>query len=169
MKEADIEPLFLGGGMVKEASADEYELLEGYERFEAGTPNISGGIGLGRAVDYLRGIGMDEIVRHEHGLTRRILEGLSGLDRVTVYGPGASDRRIGVVSFTVDGLHPHEVAHILDEAAAIMVRSGEHCCKPLMKHLGLPNGTVRASVHVYNTTGDIDRLISTVEEITRIR
>ncbi len=82
-------------------------------------------------------------------------------------GADAETERIGVVSFTVRGMHPHEVAQVLDEAAAILVRSGHHCCQPLMEHLGLPDGTVRASTYIYNTEEEIDMLIATVEELSR--
>ncbi|WP_340820627.1 cysteine desulfurase [Methanolobus sp. WCC4] len=166
MKEEDINPLLLGGGMIDKVSVSGYTTVDGYERYEAGTPNISGMIGLARAVDYLEDIGMSKIKEHEEILTKRLLEGLRDTDKVTVYGPG-DDNRIGVVSFNVDGLHPHEVAHILDEGAAIMVRSGEHCCQPLMNHLGLEGGTVRASLYLYNTKEEVDRLIETMKEMVR--
>jgi cysteine desulfurase/selenocysteine lyase len=86
---------------------------------------------------------------------------------VKIVGPYSDERRIGVVSFVVDGMHPHEVAHILDEASAIMVRSGEHCCMPLMQHLGLESGTVRVSTYLYNNPEEVDILIATIEEISR--
>ena len=95
-------------------------------------------------------------------LTDLMVRGLSGIEGVHVYGPGTSNQRIGVVSFTVDGMHPHDVAHILDEASGIMVRSGEHCCIPLMRLLGTMDGTVRASLHLYNNEEDVDRLLTTV-------
>jgi len=167
MKEELIEPTMLGGGMVETVTKDGYTAAEGYQKYEAGTPNIGGGIGLGVAVDYLAGIGMEEIRRHEDLLTTRLIEGLKKIDRVRVYAPGRRESRIGVVSFTIDGIHPHEVAQQLDESADIMVRSGHHCCQPLMEHLGLPDGTVRASLALYNTGQEIDLLIAAVEEIVR--
>jgi cysteine desulfurase/selenocysteine lyase len=167
MKEELIEPMMLGGGMVETVTKDGYTAAEGYQKYEAGTPNIGGGIGLGVAVDYLAGIGMEEIRRHEDLLTTRLIEGLKKIDRVRVYAPGRRESRIGVVSFTIDGIHPHEVAQQLDESADIMVRSGHHCCQPLMEHLGLPDGTVRASLALYNTGQEIDLLIAAVEEIVR--
>jgi cysteine desulfurase/selenocysteine lyase len=167
MKKPDIEPLLLGGGAVEQVSTSGYTLAAGYARYEGGTPNIAGAIGLSRAVDYLMALGMEEVQKHEQALTRRMLDGLSGIDRVKVYGPGATADRIGVVSFAVGDLHPHEVATMLDEEADIMVRSGHHCCMPLMAHLGTPDGTVRASLHCYSSTDDVDRLIETVEAIAR--
>ena len=138
MKEPLIEPLLLGGGGVETVKGTEFVLSEGYQRYEAGTANIAGGIGLGVAVDYLQAIGMDRIRRHEQALATRIIEGLRRMSRVHLYVAEPADRRVGVISFTVDGFHPHEVAQRLDEMADIMVRSGHHCCIPLMERLGLP-------------------------------
>ena len=162
MREAVLEPLVVGGGSIDRVSAESYTLTGGYARYEAGTPHISGGIGLGRAVDYLQAIGMSQVQLHEERLTRRMIGGLQGITGVTVYGPEPGPGRIGVVSFTVQGLHPHEVAHALSEQE-IMVRSGHHCCMPLMDHLGLPEGTVRASLHLYSSEGDVDRLLEAVQ------
>lgn len=167
MRDAVISPLILGGGTVKDATTEGYTLTGGYQRFEGGTPNISGAIGLGQSVKYLESLGMDTIFRHEQKLTERSLKGLAGIDNVTVYGPQDIKSRIGVVSFTIDGIHPHEIAYLLDERAAVLVRSGDHCCIPLMKHLGLENGTVRASFYLYNTLEEVDLLIETVDEIAR--
>ncbi len=167
MKEPDIQPLMLGGGMIGRVSSNDYTLAEDYQKYEAGTPNISGMIGLARAVDYLEDIGMQNVREHEEYLTKKLLEGLQDISDVTVYGPEANHERIGVVSFNIEGMHPHEVAHILDEGAAIMARSGEHCCQPLMEYLGLENGTVRASLYLYNTEEEVDLLIATMEEMTR--
>ncbi len=116
----------------------------------------------------MEAIGMSRVHAHESHLTDLMVRGLSGIDGVHVYGPGTRNDRIGVVSFTVDGLHPHDVAHILDEASGIMVRSGEHCCIPLMRLLGTIDGTVRASLHLYNNEDDVDRLLTTVGEISRM-
>jgi len=167
MKEPIIEPLLLGGGIVESVTRSGYTLVEGYQRYEAGTGNIAGGIGLGVAVDYLTRLGMDRVRRHEQVLTTRVIDGLKKVPRVTVYAPDSSDNRVGVISFTVEGLHPHEVAQRLDETADIMVRSGHHCCMPLMERLGLPNGTVRASLGLYNTSEEADLFLATMEEITR--
>ncbi len=162
-----IEPSFFGGGMIEDVSQDNYKLAAGYERFEAGTPNIAGGIGLGRAVDYLKEVGMDELRSHESKLTRKLLEGLSEIENVHVYGSTNLKDRIGVVSFNIEGVNPHDVALMLDEASDIMVRSGHHCCMPLLKYLGL-EGTVRASLYLYNTEAEVDMFLETVEEITKV-
>jgi cysteine desulfurase/selenocysteine lyase len=164
MREPTLGPLIVGGGSIERVSKETYSLTGGYARYEAGTPHIAGGIGLGRAVDYLQAIGMEQVQIHEERLTRRMINGLRGIAGVTVYGPGPGPGRIGVASFTVEGLHPHEAAHALSERE-IMVRSGHHCCMPLMDHLGLPEGTVRASLHVYSSQEDVDRLVGAVQEI----
>ena len=165
MKNPDIEPLLVGGGSVEKVTAEGYTLTEGFERFEAGTPNISGAIGLGRAVGYLESLGMEEIRDHEQKITRRILEGLAGIGNVEVFGPGPAEDRIGVISFAVKGVNPHDVAVMLDGEAKIMVRSGHHCCMPLMQHLNCADGTVRASLHCYNTMEDADLLVDAVGKI----
>ncbi|NYT06256.1 MAG: aminotransferase class V-fold PLP-dependent enzyme, partial [Methanomicrobiales archaeon] len=167
MKEPVLEPSTFGGGMVERVTDDGITLAEGYQRYEAGTPNIGGGIALGAAVEYLSALGMKNVRRHEERLTSRLIDGLSAIDRVTVYAPERPDSRIGVVSFTVDGLHPHEVAHMLDETADILVRSGHHCCQPLLDALGLFDGTVRASLALYTSADDVDLFVAAVAEICR--
>ncbi len=167
MKEPILEPTMLGGGMVEAVTADGFTPAEGYQQYEAGTPNIGGGIGLGAAVGYLEKIGMEEVRQYEEELTSRLIDGLKGIEGVHVYAAEDPAARIGVVSFTIDGLHPHEVAQRLDEGAEIMVRSGHHCCMPLMEHLGLPEGTVRASLALYTTRQEVDLLVASVAEICR--
>jgi len=168
MRDTLISPLILGGGTVEDVTTEGYTLTDGYQQFEGGTPNISGAIGLGQAVKYLESLGMDVIFRHEQKLTKHLLTGLEDIENVTVHGPQDTKNRIGVVSFTVDRIHPHEIAYLLDERSAVLVRSGDHCCIPLMKHLGIENGTVRASLYLYNTSEEIDLLIETIEEIARM-
>ncbi|MGA2162427.1 MAG: cysteine desulfurase [Methanoregula sp.] len=165
MKKSGLEPLLVGGGSVEQVTASGYTLTEGYERYEAGTPNIAGAIGLARAVEYLETLGMDDIRHHEQQLTRRIIDDLTGIEKVQVFGPGSEGDRIGVISFAIKGLNPHDVAIMLDGEANIMVRSGHHCCMPLMDHLNLPEGTVRASLHCYNTPEDADLFVDSVRKI----
>jgi cysteine desulfurase/selenocysteine lyase len=167
-KEGEVEPLLVGGGMVAEVGDGWYEIKKGYMGFEAGTPDISAGIGLGAAVDYLNRVGIEEIHNHEKRLTAKLLEGLQEIVGVEVYGPPGARARGGVVSFAVEGLLPHEVALMLDQASNICVRSGHHCCIPLMKHLGLKYGTVRASLYLYNTEDEIEKLLATLEQIARM-
>ena len=162
-----LEPLSFGGGMIDDVSLNGYELTKGYERFEGGTPNIAGVIGFGRAIDYLKKIGMDKIKDHEAKLTKRLLEGLLEIRRVEIYGSLNSKKRIGLVSFNIKDLSPHDVALMLDEASNIMVRSGHLCCMPLMKYFGLKEGVVRVSLYLYNTEEEVDTFLETVKEIAK--
>ncbi|MEN6342392.1 MAG: cysteine desulfurase [Methanospirillum sp.] len=168
MREPVIEPLLLGGGMVEAVSEDTVRMAAGAGRYEAGTPNVSGMLGLARAVEYLETIGMDAVRAHEEVLTARLVDGLSACEGVRVLGPDGRVPRIGVVAFDVDGYHPHDVAHVLDEAVQILVRSGHHCCQPLMEHCGCPEGAVRASLYLYNTAEEVDLLAATVSELVRM-
>jgi cysteine desulfurase / selenocysteine lyase len=163
-----IEPLMSGGGMVDNVFDGHYDIKDGFEGFEAGTPDISGGIGLGAAVDYLMRVGVDEIHNHETKLTKKLQDGLHEMDGVEVYGPRDSKYRGGLISFNVSNLMPHEVAMMLDQASSIMVRSGHHCCIPLMRHLGLKYGTVRASLYLYNSKEEIELLLRALEQIVRM-
>ena len=162
----EIEPLFFGGGMISDVSLEEYSLAKSYDRFEGGTPNIAGGIGLGNAVEYLENLGMGEIRSYEEMLTERLLTGLFDIENVEVYGPLNVKERVGTVSFNIKGLNSHDVALILDEQSGIMLRSGHHCCIPLIRALGV-DGTVRASLYIYNTTEEVDKLLETLEDISR--
>ena len=169
-RERGIEPLLVGGGMVEDVFEGGFVVKPGYEGFEAGTPDISAGIGLGAAVDYLTRAGVEEVHEYEMRLTRKLLEGLEKIDGIEIFGPGldSPEARGGVVSFAVEGLLPHEVALMLDQASNISVRSGHHCCIPLMKHLGLKYGTVRASLYLYNTEDEIEKLLAALEQIARM-
>jgi len=163
----ELAPLMLGGGMVKDVCLPNFSLESGYRGMEAGTPDIAGGIGLGAAVEYLQRLGMDDVRDHDSVLGQRLAEGLREIDGVSVFGPLESRHRSGLVSFNLGDVSPHQLAFMLDEAYGIMVRSGMHCCIPLMKHLGLTGGTVRASLYIYNTAAEVDELLSAVEEIAR--
>ncbi|RLF15802.1 MAG: cysteine desulfurase [Thermoprotei archaeon] len=163
---SELDPVFIGGGTVEEVDVGSFALLSGPARFEAGTPMIAEAIGLRAAVEYLERLGMDSVEEHERRLGRRLHEGLAELPGVEVYGPEPR-YKLGITSFNVEGLDPHEVAMILD-ASRIAVRSGMHCAQPLIKRvLGLARGTVRASVYLYNTEEDVERLLSAVEELAR--
>ena len=158
----EIEPLNVGGGGVETASFVDYKLKAANEGFESGTPDISGAIGLGAAVDYLNAIGMENVRRREEELTKELIEGLREIPGVEIYGyDTASDKRTGTVSFNIDGKNPDDVALMLDNKAGIIVRSGHHCCMPLMNYLGI-EGTVRASLYLYNTESEVKRLVELV-------
>ena len=168
MRDPAIEPLLVGGGMVEAVSDGEVRPAPGAGRYEAGTPNIPGMLGLARAVEYLEAVGMDAVRRHEEALTARLLAGLATCDGIRILGPGPGVPRIGVVAFDVEGYHPHDVAHVLDEAAQVLVRSGHHCCQPLLEHCACPEGAVRASLYLYNTEEEVDLLAAMVGELVRM-
>lgn len=165
MREECLEPWALGGGMIQEVTEEGFIPEHGYARYEAGTPHVSGALGLRAAVRYLQDIGMEEIRSHEETLTGKLIDGLSGINDVKIIGPPAGKERIGVVSFNLEGFHPHEVAHILDDEYGIIVRSGHHCCMPLMQYLEIPDGTVRASLYLYNTEDEVKTLIGAMEDL----
>jgi cysteine desulfurase/selenocysteine lyase len=110
---------------------------------------------------------MDRVRLHEQRLTTQIIDGLKRFSRVRLYVPDNPGDRVGVVSFTIEGIHPHEIAQKLDEMADIMIRSGHHCCIPLMERLNLPDGTARVSLGPYNSESDVDLFLATIEEIVR--
>jgi len=156
-----LEPAWGGGEMIKEVWIDHAQWNDLPWRFEPGTPPIAGAVGLRAAVEYLAKLGMERVAAHERELTARCLDGLVGIPGVTIYGPRNPEIKGAVVAFTVEGLHPHDGAAILDERG-IAVRAGHHCAQPLMKRLGIV-GTLRASFSVYNTAPEIERLIEGVK------
>jgi len=164
----EVEPLCIGGGTIADVSLESYELARSPMRFEAGTPAIAQVIGLGEAVRYLERVGMGEVERHERRLTERLVEGLAEMEGVEIYGPRDPKDRLGIVSFNVKGMNPHDVALTLDVSAKIAVRSGHHCALPLMKELlGIPRGSVRASTYLYNTVEEVERFLGEMEDLIR--
>ncbi len=156
-------PPFLGGGeMILDVRKDGYVPNEVPWKFEAGTMPIVEATGLGAAVDYLEAVGVDAIHEHEQQLTAYTLGALADRfgDRITVQGPADLDRRGGIISFTFDGIHAHDIAQVLD-GDAVCVRASHHCAKPLMRVLGVP-ATTRASFYLYNDTADADALIESL-------
>ncbi len=154
---------FLGGGeMILEVTFESSTYKTGPHKFEAGTPAIAETVGLAAAVDYLRKLGMEAVHEHEEALTRYALDALGGLEGMTVYGPPAGKDRGGAVSFAVEGIHPHDLATILD-TEGVAVRAGHHCAQPLMRLLGVP-ATTRASFYVYNTESEVDALVRALEK-----
>ncbi|MGC8816372.1 MAG: aminotransferase class V-fold PLP-dependent enzyme [Candidatus Hadarchaeum sp.] len=160
-----LEPLLTGGGIVEDVDLHSARLVDPPQIFDAGTPNIPGIIGLGRACEYVMDIGIDKIAEREMELTRRMLK-IAENSRVEVYGPRGLERRGGVVSFNISGLSPHEVASMLDELAKIAVRSGHHCAQPTFRHLRI-NGTARASVHYFNLESEVEKFVELVGEIAK--
>lgn len=162
---SELKPLLTGGGIVEDVELHSAKLVDPPQLFDAGTPNIPGIIGLGKACEYVMEIGIDKIAERERRLTELMLE-IRKNSQVEVYGPMDLGRRGGVVSFNISGLSPHEVASMLDELAKIAVRSGHHCAQPVMRHLRV-NGTVRASVHYFNLECEIEKFVEVVGEIAR--
>jgi cysteine desulfurase/selenocysteine lyase len=160
----DIMPPWQGGGaMIDRVTFEKTTFAPPPARFEAGTPHVVGVIGLHAAVDYVDSIGLDAIATHEAALVREAREALRGLNSVRLFGPEDS---AGIVSFAVEGVHPHDVGTILDEAQ-VAIRAGHHCAQPLMDYLGV-DATARASFGVYNGRADIDGLVRGIERVTRI-
>lgn len=149
-------PLFGGGDMIRKVTLEGFTTNSLPYKFEAGTPSIAEAIGFGAAVDYLESLGMDKIHMHERELTKYAYEALYKVSGLTILGPPPEDRG-GVLSFTIENIHPHDVAQILDQYG-IAVRAGHHCAMPLHDKLSIPAST-RASLYLYNTEEDIDKLI----------
>jgi len=158
----EIEPLLLGGGMVREVFEDRSTWVDVPWRLEAGTPPVAEAVGLRAAIEYLEALGMEAVRAHDRELLSHAVERLGSVAGVELYGPPSLDGRIGVLSFTLRGAHPHDVAAFLDQRG-ICVRAGNHCAQPLMRRLGVP-GTLRASFHVYNERAEIDALARTLDE-----
>jgi len=151
-----MSPFNLGGEMIRSVSIERTTWNELPHKFEAGTPPIAEAYGLGVAVDYLTEIGLEAIERHEHEMTAYALERIGEVPGVTIVGP-ALERRGGIVSFTMDGIHPHDVAQVLDWEG-VAVRAGHHCTEPAMRRLGI-QATTRASFYLYTVPEEIDRLV----------
>ncbi|NWG09113.1 MAG: cysteine desulfurase [Nitrososphaerales archaeon] len=161
-----IEPFMSGGDMISEVHfGDNAKWNETPWKFEAGTPNIAGTIGLGAAIDYLNGIGMKDIREHEKDLTGYALKEMVKIEGAEVYGPKDSELRAGVVAFNLRGIDPHDLASILD-SEGIAIRAGHHCAQPLMDRLGLRT-TARASFYIYNTKEEVDALTNVLKRVRR--
>jgi len=156
---AAMPPWQTGGGMITTVTLERTEFQEPPHRFEAGTPDISGAVGLADALDFIEAIGRDAILDHEETLTGYGVDRLSRVPGIEIVGAG--QRRLSILSFNLDGVHPHDVGTVLDQHN-VAVRVGHHCAQPLMDRLGVA-GTVRASFGVYNDEADIDRLVAAIE------
>jgi cysteine desulfurase/selenocysteine lyase len=161
-------PPFLGGGeMIRDVRLDGFTPNEVPWKFEAGTPPIAEAVGLAAAIDYLNGLGMDAVREHERSLTTYALSALrESHPGLVIYGPPDADRRGGVISFNYNDVHPHDLSQVLDEAA-VCVRAGHHCAKPLMRRLGV-GATARASFSVYNDEADVDELVEALGTADRL-
>ncbi len=160
-----MSPFLTGGGMIRRVSVEKTTWAELPHKFEAGTPPVAEAVALGAAIDYLQEIGLDAIAAHEHELTAYALERLSELPGLTLYGPPL-ERRSGIISFNLEGIHPHDVAQILD-AEGVCVRAGHHCNQPLMHKLGVA-ATSRASFYLYSLREEVDRLVAGIERAQKV-
>jgi cysteine desulfurase/selenocysteine lyase len=157
-----LPPFLTGGSMITTVTLTGAEYLPAPQRFEAGTQRVSQAIALARAVDYLDEVGMDAIEVHEEYLGVRLLDGLSEIPGVRILGPGRGEPRIGLASFVVDGIHPHDVGQFLDDRG-IAVRVGHHCAQPVHRRLGATAST-RISTYLYNTADEVDAAIAAVAD-----
>ncbi|RLI21061.1 cysteine desulfurase [Candidatus Bathyarchaeota archaeon] len=168
----EMEPFLGGGNMIKSVRCSAAEgpcQIEWHDlpwKFEAGTPNICGGVGLMEAIRYLRKLGMENVHRHECELTEYALKRFEEFEKVEFYGPRDVSIKCGIIPFNVDGMNPHDVALLLD-GFGIMVRSGYHCAEPLHRRLGI-KGSARASFYIYNTKEEIDRFIEVLKGIENV-
>ena len=161
----ELPPFLTGGSMIADVSMTSATWAQAPAKFEAGVPNMAQAVGLGAAVDYLTAIGMDVIAQHERTLTEDLLTKLLAIEEVAVVGPRTMEARGGALSFTVSGIHPHDLGQFLD-SQGIAVRTGHHCAWPLTRSLGVP-ATTRASLYLYNTIEDNDALINGVQSAMR--
>jgi cysteine desulfurase / selenocysteine lyase len=157
-----MEPFNLGGHMIRKVSFEETTWGEVPAKFEAGTQPSAEAVGFGAAIDYLESVGMEAIEQHEHDLASYALDRLGEIPGVKLYGP-PPDRRAGIVSFNVDGIHPHDVSQVLDWEG-VAIRAGHHCCQPLMRRLGV-TATNRASFYLYTLPEEIDRMVDGIVKV----
>jgi cysteine desulfurase/selenocysteine lyase len=161
-----MRPFLYGGDMISRVAVDTTTWNELPWKFEAGTSSYVDAIGLGAAVDYLEAVGMEAIHAHELALVEHLLPRLAEEGGITVYGPKTTRDRVGVVSFNIDGIHPHDVATIFDREG-VCVRAGHHCNQPLMTRLGTA-ATTRASFYLYNTIEECDALVGAIRKAKKV-
>ncbi len=160
-------PFLTGGGMIDEVKNEYTTFACAPDRYEAGTPNVEGAIGLATAIDYLNDIGMENILDHERNLLGYSYSKLEKEDRLILYGPKDFTKRAGVLTFNIKGVHPHDVSAVLD-SFGIAIRSGHHCAQPILRSLKVQfNATARASFYIYNSESDIDALCDAIEDVKR--
>ncbi|PIR03047.1 MAG: cysteine desulfurase [Candidatus Magasanikbacteria bacterium CG11_big_fil_rev_8_21_14_0_20_43_7] len=161
-----LDPFIFGGDMVDDVSYSSASWNGVPHRFESGTPNIAGVIGLGSAIDFVEDIGFEQISKYENELTNQLINQLTQRNDVSIVGPQTSTDRAPVVSFTIDGIHPHDIAEILNRHN-VAIRAGHHCTMPLMKKLGI-SGTARISFGLYNTEDDVDNAVEAIHDVISI-
>jgi cysteine desulfurase/selenocysteine lyase len=162
----ETEPIHYGGSMISRVRFEGAEWTSAPHKLEAGTPNIAGAIGFAAALRFLTRVGMERLAAYERELTEYGLSVLAGMPDVRLHGPPGAENRLGVFSFTMKGVHPHDVSQIVDEYG-VAVRAGHHCCEPLHRKLGVP-GSARASIYLYNTREELDRLAGAVDRVRQV-
>lgn len=162
----EMSPYQGGGEMIRIVERDGSTWAEVPHKFEAGTPNIAGAVGMAAAADFLEEVGFDEIAEHERTVVRYAVEQLSQVPGLRIYGPDSLDERSGVISFTLGDAHPHDISTILD-SEGVAVRAGHHCAQLVMRHFGVA-ATARASFYLYNTTDEVDRLVEALDTVRGI-
>ena len=160
-----LPPFLFGGGMIQNVSYEQATYAQAPDKFEAGTQNIAGVIALATALDYLEKVGMKKIEAYEHELLSYAFKKLQTIDCIILYNPGP-EKSSGIISFSMEGVHPHDIAEILNNEN-IAIRAGHHCCMPLMKKLGI-SGTARASFSFYNTKDDVDNLVNALKKVVEV-
>jgi cysteine desulfurase/selenocysteine lyase len=164
---SDMSPFLFGGGMISEVHKSDVIYASLPDKYDGGTPNVAGAVGIAEAIKYLEEIGMDEIEKHEKELMEYALEKLRTIEDLKIFGPKNIEDRGGVVSFTVEGAHAHDVAQILDREMGVAVRSGHHCTMIMHEKLGVP-ATTRASFYLYNNKEDVDKLVEGINKVKKI-
>lgn len=159
----EMPPFLTGGEMIEYVTRESATYAEVPEKFEAGTVNATGAVGLAEAVRYLQKVGFDQIAQTEQTLTKRLMDGLSQIPEVTIYGNLDPAKHCGIVTFNIEGCHPHDVSSVLD-TENIAIRAGHHCAQPLMKFMGV-NATARASLYFYNTEEEVDRFVDAIGKV----
>ena len=159
----NMPPFLRGGEMIEYVTREEATWASLPAKFEAGTVNAGGAVALEAAVNYIESIGFDHITKHDNSLASRLIEGMKKIPHVSVIGNPDGNRHCGIVTFTIDGVHPHDIATVLD-TERIAIRAGHHCAQPLGSYLGVP-ATARASVYFYNTEEEVDVFLSKVKNI----
>ena len=160
-----MKPFMSGGDMILTVSMENSTWADIPAKFEAGTPNIAGAIGFGAACDYLTNVGMENIRNHEMQITQYALDKLQRIERVRIFGPLDSEKRGGVISFNIEGVHPHDVGQVLD-SNGVAIRTGHHCAQPIMSALNVP-ATARASFYLYNTEKEVEKLTEALNAVIK--
>lgn len=161
-----MRPFLRGGEMIEYVTRDSATWAELPHKFEAGTVNAAGAVGLASAIDYLSAIGLDNIQKHDNELAKRLISQMKNIPYVHIIGNEDPEKHCGIVTFTIDGVHPHDIASLLD-TEKVAIRAGHHCAQPLGAYLNLP-ASARASVYLYNTEEEVDRFVASVAKIRKM-